>query len=159
MRYLQVPSEADLSIELAANIGSKEVDRSDRSLLSRYGWSIVMPHSRVRTLAMYKRYIQQSLGEFGCAKPVFVKLRTGWFSDRTAAYLAAGRPVVIEETGIPSSIALGDGILSFSSPEVAASQLALCKTNYAHRCQEAREFAEMYLDSTKVLSGIIERSY
>ncbi|MCP9844192.1 hypothetical protein KBZ01_10695 [Synechococcus sp. Edmonson 11F2] len=158
MRYIETPSLAGIPIELAANIGSKEVDNRDRAELSKFGWSVVMPHTRVRSLTMYRSYIQQSFGEFGCAKPVFVKLRTGWFSDRTAAYLAAGRPVVIEKTGIPANISLGDGILTFSTPEEAVHQLQSCTSNYQQRSSQAVAFAERYLDSSKVLSSIIEQS-
>jgi len=157
MRYLKLPLLTEIPLELAANIDTE--DRTgDLDLLRANGWSLVRPHQVARTPALYRTYISKSRGEFGCAKPIYAELRTGWFSDRSAAYLAMHRPVVIEDTGMPSWIQDSPGILTFRTLDEARDRLLECVANYGEHVAGAAAFAKEHLDSSKVLTRLINIS-
>src|ERR687896_216626 len=101
--------------------------------------------------ARYQRYIKHSRGEFQCPKPIHKHLRTGWFSDRSAAYLASGRPVLAEDTGFSDHLPTGRGLLSFNNLEEAVAGVTEIDRNYPQHMRAARELAEEYLSSEKWL--------
>jgi hypothetical protein len=144
MRYLDVPARSGVSLELAANFAPDDATGDRESLLAN-GWHLVSPNKVGYTPATYRAYIARCRGEFGCAKPVFSILKTGWFSDRSAAYLASGRPVVVEETGFSGHLPVGQG-------------LADCLGDYDAHCRAARRLAEQYFDSGKILPKLIALS-
>ena len=96
LRYIDLPERVRRSFELAANIHSND-PTGDRELLLKMGWKLVNPHRVARSPSIYQNYIKQSRAEFSCPKPIHRELKSGWFSDRSACYLASGRPVLAED--------------------------------------------------------------
>jgi glycosyltransferase involved in cell wall biosynthesis len=90
-----------------------------------------------------------------CPKPIHVQLKTGWFSDRSIAYLASGRPVVAEETGFSERIPTGVGLLSFRDIAEAAAGIAEIDSNYQRHSRAAREIAEAFFDTRKCLEALL----
>ncbi len=120
------------------------------------GWRVVDPVQITRDPTSYQLYLAASKAEFSVAKHGYVTTRCGWFSDRSSAYLASGRPVVVQETGFSDRIPAGEGILSFSTPEQARAQIEEVTGRYEFHCRAARAIAEEYFDARKVLSSLIE---
>ena len=90
------------------------------------------------------------------AKHGYVISRSGWFSERSAAYLASGRPVVTQETGFSDWLQVGSGVMPFTTPEEALGAIEEVNTRYEFHCQAARAIAEEYFDARKVLTRLIE---
>jgi hypothetical protein len=109
------------------------------------------------TPADYRRYVSSSLGEFGCCKPFYVRHRTGWISDRTACYLAAGRPAVLQDTGPNPALEEGRGVLRFSTPEEAVACLDKCAADYGDYSRAARALAEARFDARKIVGNVLEQ--
>ena len=106
----------------------------------------------------YQHYVRTSRAEFSVAKHGYVVTRCGWFSDRSAAYLASGRPVVIQDTGFSEWLPTGDGVLPFRTREEAIARLNDVKARYDVHCRAARAVAEEYFDARLVLSSLIDRA-
>ncbi|MGE5193890.1 MAG: hypothetical protein ACM3U2_15450, partial [Deltaproteobacteria bacterium] len=126
--------------------------------LQAHGWKIVDPHMVVASPSLYRAYIQSSLGEISCAKPIFRELKTGWFSDRSVCYLASGRPVLAEDTGWSDDLPVGQGLLPFRDIDEAVAGAAEIAAHYSSHSQAAREIAEAYFDSHKCLEGMLSAS-
>jgi hypothetical protein len=90
-----------------------------------------------------------------CAKPIHVAMKTGWFSDRSIAYLASGRPVLAQETGFSERLPTGRGLLGFRDMREAVAGVAEIDGNYAQHSRAARELAEAFFDSRKCLTGLL----
>jgi hypothetical protein len=141
--------------ELALRIDPSET--ADIGLLREGGWSLIDPRAVAGDPISYRRYVQSSRAEFMVAKNLYVQTRSGWFSDRSACYLASGKPVVAQNTGIEHRYPVGDGLITFSSLEEAVSGVQEVLGNYAHHSACARELAHEYFDSDKVLGGLLDR--
>lgn len=155
LNYLQLPRRTTRPFELAANIHPLD-HTGDRELLRENNWTLVHPHDQCGSPAAYMSYIGTSRAELCCAKPIFRELKTGWLSDRSACYLASGRPVLAEETGFSDHYPTGDGLLRFRNLDEAAEAVRQIDDNYLHHSRAAREFAETYLNATVVLPKMIE---
>ena len=155
VRWVELPQRAGRPFQLAANIHPSD-PAADRALLLRHGWTVVDPHVVAGTPAAYQEYIRSSRAEICCPKPIYRELRTGWFSDRSACYLAGGRPVLAEDTGFGDHFPTGRGLLVFKDLESAAAGVAEIDANYATHSRAAREFAEAYLDSRRCLTTMLE---
>lgn len=154
LRYLDMPRRAGRPFELAANIHPEDTT-GDRELMREMGWTIVNPHRVARSPSIYRDYIRRSRAEFSCAKPIYRELVTGWFSDRSVAYLASGRPVLAEDTGFSHHLPTGSGLLSFRDPEEALDNVKEIDRNYARHMRAARELAEEHLSSDKWLPSML----
>jgi hypothetical protein len=154
LKYLKLPQLVDCSMELAANIGQSD-PAGDRALLLENGWKLVDPHQVASCPAQYREYIRSSRGEFMCPKPIHVQLRTGWFSERSLAYLASGRPVVAEDTGFSERIPTGAGLFAFQDISTAAAAIVEIDTNYGRHQRAARELVEAYFDWRKTVETIL----
>jgi hypothetical protein len=131
-------------------------EERDLSALSRRGWRLVDPAEVAASPARYRRFIQGSKGELGLAKSGYVKARPGWFSDRSACYLASGRPVVAQETGFSDFLPVGEGLLGFRTAEEAAAALDRVASDYTRHRAAARDLAEAHFDSDRVLPALLE---
>lgn len=151
-RVEELPKHCDASFELAVGGAVAPVDH-----WRRLGWSVIDSHTVSMTAAQYRRYIQQSRGEFSVAKNVYVATHSGWFSCRSTCYLAAGRPVVLQDTGFSDVLPTGDGVLVFSNLQEAADAVARVERNYDHHRQAALDFARNHLDARIVLTDILNR--
>ncbi|HSC21994.1 MAG TPA: hypothetical protein VLC07_09720 [Solirubrobacterales bacterium] len=154
-RFLRLPEEVPEAIfELALDI--HEGDAADREALLAHGWKLVSPREAAGSPQAFRSYLQASGAEFSVAQGVYVEGRTGWFSDRTAAYLASGRPALVQETGI-ERLPAGEGLLTFSNSEEAAAGARRLAEDPARQAMAAREIAERHLDSDLVLGALLER--
>ena len=134
-------------------------DLKPPELLSKCGWRVIDAIEVGSDLDSYRQYIQSSKAEWSIAKNGYVKGYAGWFSNRSAIYLAAGRPVVVQDTGFEPVLPVGRGILTFRTIEEAAAAINDVEGNYSKHAQAAREIAEEFFDSDKVLNRLIERVF
>jgi hypothetical protein len=151
--YLDLPERVGPILELA--VGSPT---APRDLLRAKGWTVSDPIEAARTPWSYQHYIQQSKAEFGVAKHGYVVTRSGWFSERSAAYLSSGRPIIVQETGFSDWLQTGAGVIPFSTPEDALAGIEEINSHYDFHCRAARAVAEEYFDSDKVLSRLIDKA-
>jgi len=149
--FFDFPTKIDARMELA--LGSPSAPRSE---LRRAGWEIVNPVPISESLHPYKAYIQQSYAEFCICKEGYVISQTGWFSERSAAYLASGRPVLAQDTGFTNHLETGTGLLAFQDPKTALEAVDYVTQQYAMHSRRARELAAAYFDSYGVLNQLIE---
>jgi hypothetical protein len=132
------------------------VDADDADELRTAGWRLVDPLPVSRDPWSYRDYVWGSRGEFTVAKNAYVKTRSGWFSDRTATYLASGRPAVVQDTGLNGALAGGEGLLLYRTLDEAASALALVESDYEGHCAAARALAAEYFDAGRVLTRLLD---
>jgi len=105
---------------------------------------------------LYQQYMHASKAEFSVAKHGYVVSGSGWFSERSCAYLACGRPVVTQDTGFSRFLPVGDGLLAWRTPEEALEALAEVEAHYEHHCRAAREFVEAHFDARSVLANLLD---
>jgi hypothetical protein len=144
-----LPTRVSRSLEIAVN-GDAPRDR-----WKGIGWSVVRGGAASRTARSYHDYVAGSRGELSVAKNIYVATNSGWFSGRSACYLAASRPVILQETGFSERIPVGDGLLTFSDLESAAEAIEQVEANYSTHARRARALAEEYFDSQIVLGEIL----
>ena len=149
--YLDLPARAGRRFELA--VGDH---RAPRDVLAHHGWDVVDPMHPPWDPWTYQRYVQAARAEFSIAKHGYVAAATGWFSERSAAYLASGRPVLTQETGCSAWLRTGAGVLTFSTPDAALAGVEDIDRRYAFHCAAARDVAAAYFDARTVLSHLIE---
>ncbi len=153
LRFAELPCMTNQALELALYLG--DGDAEDQRALERQGWRVRYSLDVASTPGMYQAYIQGSRGEFGCAKPFYVKYQTAWVSDRTLCYLASGKPVVVQHTGPCSFLPNGEGMFRFSTLREAADALATINADYEGHSRAAREIAEAYFDARQVVERIL----
>jgi hypothetical protein len=152
-RFIDLPRHTGQALKLALSAPEHVKQR-----LRHAGWGLVDPLEVSRHPAGYRNFIQQSLGEWCVAKHGYVVAGTGWFSDRSAAYLASGRPVVLQDTGFSRNLPCGEGLLAFGDLSQAAIALQRVADDYAAHSRAARRLAQEYFDSTQVLGNLLEQS-
>jgi hypothetical protein len=150
--YVNLPRETTEQLELALGSGSSPGPR-----LRAQGWRIEDPQRVTRDPWVYQEYIRASKGEFTVAKHGYVVSRSGWFSERSLAYLASGRPVVTQNTGFDTWLPCGSGVVDFDSPVAALDALKRVSADYERHCRAAREIAASFFDSDEVLTSLLER--
>ena len=131
---------------------------SPHELLRLTGWHVVDPEILCGGLDEYRDYILSSKAEWSVAKNGYVQGRSGWFSCRSCCYLAAGRPVIVQDTGFTDVIPAGEGILAFSDFDEAVDGIREVEANYARHARAAREIAGAYFNSNHVLTSLVERT-
>jgi hypothetical protein len=156
IRFLEVPKLAQRPIEVALNIGQH--DHEDLGLLLQNDWFVRDPYLYAGALESYGEFIRFSRAEFSVAKSGYVKSRCGWVSDRTACYLASGKPAVVQSTGFERRLPTGSGLLTFHTVEEAVEALAAVEQDYLSQAGAARELAEEHFDSDRVLGSLLERA-
>ena len=149
---IDLPRRVSAPIEVCLSIAGSD---PDLPLLRDNGWRLASPGERVATADAYRGYIQGSRGEFSPVRPICSLGRSGWFSDRSGCYLAAGRPVVMEDTGLGRHVPVGVGLLTYTDTETAAQCLEAVQRDYTRHASAAREFARVHLDSDRVLGRIL----
>jgi hypothetical protein len=129
---------------------------SPHSMLRQAGWGIADIDGISRDPWAYQAFIQRSKAEFGIAKAGYVETRSGWFSERSAAYLASGRPVLHQDTGFPDWLPCGAGVFAFRSPEEVIDAISRIDADYDAHCRAARDLAVEYFSAERVLPPLIE---
>jgi hypothetical protein len=130
-------------------------DEPDRIELEQHGWQLASPTLHAATADAYRDYIIGSRGEFTAVKQGYAAGRTGWFSDRSACFLAAGRPVIVQDTGIGKYLPTGTGLLTFTDTDSAAAAIEQVEGDYNRHAAAAAEFAREFLDSNVVLERLL----
>lgn len=149
-----LPGLTGRNFELACAIDPEET--GDLEQLRQNGWSLVDPSKVAASAGDYRRFIGESRAEINVAKDGYVKSNSGWFSDRSACYLASGRPVIAQDTGLPAEVPAGEGFLTFDTLAAAAKCIGKVGDDYPRHCRAARAFAEEHLDSRRVLGRVLE---
>lgn len=144
-------------LELA--IGSGKNERTPYDLLRHKGWQVVDPAQVCPDIDSFREYTERSKGEWGVAKSGYVLGQSGWFSERSARYLAAGRPVMLQDTGFSTVLPVGEGLLAFTTLEEAAAAVHEVEGNYFRHAKAAREMAEQYFDAAKIMPNLIEETF
>jgi hypothetical protein len=153
-KFIGLPGLIDGPVEIALNIDPED---PDLAALRDHGWKVENPEA-VADPARYRAYIEGSLGEFSCAKGGYVGTNCGWFSDRSACYLAAGRPVVLQATGFEDLLPTGRGLFAVTTPGEAAETIRAVQRDYALHSARAREIAREHFDSAKVVAGLLSEA-
>jgi hypothetical protein len=170
LKFIDLPKRTGRPIELAMGLedpGSVKpgfgdllpaagMTQAERRLLEVNGWKLTDAHAFSRDVWSYRDYIEASSGEFSVAKDQNVRLRTGWFSDRSACYLAAGRPVVVQDTGFGTVLPVGEGLFAFNTTDEALAAFEVIESDYGRHSRAAREIAEEYFRAEKVLAQMLD---
>jgi len=130
-----------------------------KKLLHHYGWHVVSPQQRCRNIEDYRTYIQNSRAEWSVAKGGYVLSQAGWFSCRSSCYLASARPVVVQNTGLSDLFPIGEGLLSFENPSESVQAIEAIESNYGYHSQKARELADAFFCSDKILTNLIQQAF
>jgi hypothetical protein len=157
-KYLILPrlTPKEIAFEIALDIHSG--DARDLAALRENGWRIVEPGSVANDPAAFRRYLQESAAEFSVAQGIYVETQCGWFSDRSVRYLASGKPVLVQDTGLGPLYPTGEGLVSFRTLDEAAEGAARIVRDYEQNCRAARALAEEYFDSDKVLTRFLREA-
>jgi hypothetical protein len=154
LRFVAAPKRADEPFELATDIKDEKI----RAKFLRNGWRFRSPHEMSVDYWSYRDYIRRSKGEFTVAKDQYVRLHTGWFSDRSACYLAAGRPVITQQTGFTDHYGNDGGLFAFTSVGEIAEAVRAIKLDYKKHSRAARALARQVFEAEKVVGQILERA-
>lgn len=153
LKFIDLPARVDRPIELA--IGLENLAPNDRSLLEAKGWRLVEAQRFSLDPWLYRDYVGSSSGEFTVAKDQNVRLRSGWFSERSACYLAAGRPVITQDTGFGEVLPTGEGLFAFNTMEEILAAFEAINSDYDRHSRVARAIAEEYFRAETVLAKVL----
>jgi hypothetical protein len=151
-RFAGLPAATGLRFSVALDI--HPADAADRSGLEAGGWCVVDP-ATVAGPEGFRRFVSRSGAEFSPAQGVYVDTRSGWFSDRTARYLAAGRPVLVQDTGLDGHLPVGEGLLTFRTPDDAAAAAHTLVDDYPRHRAAARRLAEEHFAPAAALAPLL----
>jgi hypothetical protein len=154
LRFAELPSRTREIFVLAMGQGPGK--NRPTTYLQSQGWKIIEPDTHLPDYASYHDFLSNSKAEWSIAKNGYVKSRSGWFSCRSACYLAASKPVVVQDTGWSDHLPSGDGALCFSTLEGAVDAIETVARDYPHHCSAARTYAKTYFDAAKVCAELLE---
>jgi hypothetical protein len=155
-KVIELPRRATQRFEIALDIHPG--DERDREALEQNGWTLVDPRVTVPGPVEFRDYVEGSGAEFSVAQGIYVETNSGWFSDRTVKYLAAGRPALVQDTGFSAHLPVGEGLLAFSDLEGAIAGAERIASDYEGHRRAARAIAEEHFDSDTVLSRFLEEA-
>ena len=153
-RFFELPRTSGASFRLALDID--EAEEADLRALRTNGWVLVDPRDVAHDPDSYRRFVAGSLAEFTVAKDMYVATRSGWLGDRTACYLASGKPALVQDTGLGSHYPLGEGLLAFSTPDDAVAGVEEILRDPVGHGRAARRLAEREFDATVLLGRLLE---
>jgi hypothetical protein len=154
LKFIDLPQRIDQPIELALGLG--HLKQSDRHLLESNGWRLTDAHTFTTDPWPYRDYVRASRGEFTVAKDQNVRLRSGWFSERSACYLAAGRPVITQDTGFGNTLPTGEGLFAFNTMEEILAAFDAINSDYGKHSRAAHAIAEEYFKAETVLAKVLD---
>jgi hypothetical protein len=126
-----------------------------RRELTCCGWALVDPRPISADIDVYLRYVLGARAEFTVAKDIYVRPNSGWFSDRSVCFLAAGKPVITQETGFSAVVASGRGLLAFATLDEAVEAVRSVARDYAPHARAAREIAAEYFAAERVIGAML----
>jgi len=156
-RFVELPRRSGARFRLALAIHPDET--RDLEALAANGWVLVDPREAAGTPDRYAKFIRGSGAELGIAKSGYVESRCAWFSDRSACYLASGRPVLAQDTGFADFLPAGEGLLAFATLDDAVAGVEAIRADHALHSRRARELAEEHLDSDRVLGRLLDHVF
>lgn len=170
MKFIDLPKKTSQSFEIAMNLASLESTKHEKTtevpsyglasdeykLLTSNGWKLIDGPSFTTDPWKYRDYILSSRAEFSFAKDQNIRLRSGWFSERSACYLAAARPVITQDTGFGNILPTGEGLFSFNTMDEILSAVDKVNSDYDKHSQAAREIAEEYFKAEKVMEKVLK---
>jgi hypothetical protein len=148
LKFIDLPQRLGYRVELALS----SLNAASRRLLTSHQWKVVRAFSMTRDILPYRDYILGSHGEFTVAKDVNIRLRTGWFSERSASYLTAGKPVITQDTGFGNILPTGEGLFSFRTMDDILGAFDAIQSSYGRHSRAARAIAEEYFRAETVLA-------
>jgi hypothetical protein len=154
--HADLPARTGVALEAALDIDPW--DEGDRARLELGGWELHDPREVSGDLCAYRDYVHGSSAEFAVAKQAYVGLRTGWFSDRSACYLASGRAVIVSDTGLPEWVCRGEGLFTYRDPDEAIAAIRTVRADPVRHGHAARRFAHEHLDGRVVARSLLERT-
>jgi hypothetical protein len=155
LRLLELPRRT--SAPLAVVVGQTTGEPFPAETAARHGWNVLDPAISAPDWITYRDFIQASLGEVSVAKETYVKAVTGWFSGRSACYLASGRPVVTQDTGWTRYLPSGTGLIGFDTADQALAGIEAILSDPSRHAASAREIAEVYFGATRVLEDLLSQ--
>ena len=155
LKFIELPQKTGQEFEIAMGMGPGM--KRPTELLHQKGWSIIEPSEHLPDPWKYHDYLRDSKGEWSVAKEAYVKSRSGWFSCRSACYLALGRPCVLQDTGWSEVYQTGSGLFAFNTIEQAVAGIGSVNSAYAKHSAAARRLAEEKFDARKVLGAMLDR--
>lgn len=157
LRFLDLPQRvAPANLEVAVSAGKTR--RTPYDLLRHRGWTVVDPAQVSPDFESYRTYLAGSKAEWSVAKNGYVRGQPGWFSCRSACYLAAGRPVAVQDTGLEGLFPLGEGLLTFREPDEAETAILAIDRDWHHHSAAARQIAQEHFDSDLVLTRLLDEA-
>jgi hypothetical protein len=153
LKFLDLPQQTTQVFELG--LSSSSYEEADKRLLEEHRWRVRDTLSFLDDLDAYRRYLAGSRGEFTVAKDQNIRLRSGWFSERSAQYLAAGRPVITQETGFSNALPVGRGLFAFTRMEDILTAVDSINSDYERHRRAASALAREYFDSDLVLRRLL----
>lgn len=151
-KFIDLPQRSPQPFELAMMVQDPE----DAKLLETHGWNVVSPFAMsLDVFGTYPAYIRQSRAEFTVAKDQNIRLRSGWFSERDACYLASGKPVVAQDTGFGNILPTGEGLFAFTTMAEALAAIETINADYQRHCKAARSLAEEYFTAQTVAARLL----
>jgi hypothetical protein len=149
----ELPSQEDPELKgLPAYLSDEE----EWAFLEARGWRVRLAWEAAGTPDAYRRYIQNSRGEFSCAKPSCMKFQNAWVSDRSLCYLASGKPVIVQNTGPSDFLPDAEGMFRFKTIDDALSAIDAVNADYKKHCEAARELSAAYFDAERVLASVLD---
>ena len=156
MKFVDLPRCVGQPFEIACGKGPGH--QRPTEFLQAHGWTIVEPDTKLPDLWTYRDYLRHSKAEWSIAKEGYVKSRSGWFSCRSACYLALGRPCVLQDTGWSRYYPTGDGLMAFDTLEEAVAGVMEINADYAHHTAEARRIVEQFFAAPVVLHQLLTQA-
>jgi hypothetical protein len=154
LKFIDLPMRVQQPVELAT--GAENLSHEESALLQSNGWRVVDAHPITKDPRPYRDYVRASRGEFTVAKDMNVRLQSGWFSERSACYLAAGRPVITQDTGFGSVLPTGAGLFAFNTMDEILAAFEAINSDYERHSRAARSIAEEYFRAETVLAKLLE---
>jgi len=149
LKFVHLPSRVSVTMEIALS-GAAPFDQ-----LRQNGWQVVNGYEKSSTMEVYQNYLSSSRGEWSIAKNAYVASRSGWFSTRSAAYLALGKPVVVQDTGFRPYYPVGEGLFDFATINEAVAAIENIESDYRRHCEAARSIAESHFGADAVITRLL----
>ncbi len=150
-KFLELPSKVDSPMEIAVS----GLPAGKEEQLKALGWQIKNSQEVTFTVELFKDYLTSCRGEFSVVKNMYHATSSGWFSDKSAAFMASGRPVILQETGFSEHLPVGEGLFAVHDVQEAREAIDTIESNYSHHSRKAYEIAQEYLESKKVLGRFL----
>lgn len=151
LKFIELPRKIGQAVELALS----GIDQEGKRMLASYGWRVIDALPFTKDILPYRDYIFSSDGEFTVAKDQNIRLRTGWFSERSASYMTAGKPVITQDTGFGSVLPTGEGLFAFSTMDEILTAFDAVRADYGRHSRAAREIANEYFRAETVLKRLL----